>query len=167
MVRALREFRIRGVKTNIPFLLNVLHHPEFLEGSITTSFLDENPGLFKFVPSQNRAQKLLNYISEILVNGPLTPLGTDVKPSVIKPQLPHIKKKDLPDGWKQVLEQGGPKAFAKAVREHPKPMLMDTTMRDAHQSLLATRVRTYDLKKTGPYVAKNFSQLYSLENWGG
>ncbi|CAF1658975.1 unnamed protein product, partial [Didymodactylos carnosus] len=119
MVRALREFRIRGVKTNIPFLLNVLNHPQFLEGSITTSFLDENPALFKFVPSQNRAQKLLNYISEVMVNGPLTPLGTDLQPMDIKPQLPLIKKKDRPDGWRQVIKQSGPQAFAKAVRNHP------------------------------------------------
>ncbi|CAF0803014.1 unnamed protein product [Rotaria sordida] len=167
MVRALKEFRIRGVKTNIPFLLNVLHHKQFLEGSITTGFLDENPNLFKFVPSQNRAQKLLSYLSEILINGPLTPLGTDIKPMNIKPELPYIKKKQIPDGWRQVLLKEGPEGFAKAVRKHPKVLIMDTTMRDAHQSLLATRVRTVDLKKSAPYVAKNFSQFYSLENWGG
>ncbi|CAF0801981.1 unnamed protein product [Rotaria sp. Silwood1] len=167
MVRALTEFRIRGVKTNIPFLLNVLHHKQFLEGSITTSFLDENPTLFKFVPTQNRAQKLLHYLSEILVNGPLTPLGTNIKPMNIKPELPHIKKKHIPNGWRQVLLKEGPEGFAKAVRKHPQALIMDTTMRDAHQSLLATRVRTRDLKKSAPYVAKNFSQFFSLENWGG
>ncbi|CAF1400254.1 unnamed protein product [Adineta steineri] len=167
MVRALKEFRIRGVKTNIPFLLNVLQHKQFLEGSITTGFLDENPLLFKFVPSQNRAQKLLHYLSEIMVNGPLTPLGTDIKPMNIKPELPHIKKKEIPNGWRQVLLEEGPKGFAKAVRQHRKALLMDTTMRDAHQSLLATRVRTCDLKISAPFVAKNFSQLFSLENWGG
>ncbi|CAF1015861.1 unnamed protein product [Rotaria sordida] len=167
MVRALREFRIRGVKTNIPFLLNVLKHKQFLEGSITTSFLDENPTLFKFVPPQDRAQKLLFYISEVLVNGPLTPLGTDKKPAMIKPELPPVKKKEIPDGWRQVLKKEGPEGFAKAVRKHPQALIMDTTMRDAHQSLLATRVRTCDLKKSAPFVAKNFSQFYSLENWGG
>lgn len=167
MVRALKEFRIRGVKTNIPFLLNVLQHQQFLEGSITTSFLDENPNLFKFVPSQNRAQKLLSYLSEILVNGPLTPLGTDVKPMLVKNELPLVKKKEIPDGWRQVLLREGPTGFAKAVRNHPQALLMDTTMRDAHQSLLATRVRTLDLKKSAPFIAKNFSQFFSLENWGG
>jgi len=138
MVRALKEFRIRGikikmmriflmilflyigVKTNIPFLLNVLHHEQFLQGSITTSFLDENPLLFKFVPSQNRAQKLLHYLSEILVNGPLTPLGTDLKPMDIKPELPHVKRKEIPNGWRQVLIKEGPQGFAKAIRKHPQ-----------------------------------------------
>ncbi|CAF0990746.1 unnamed protein product [Adineta ricciae] len=167
MVRALQEFRIRGVKTNIPFLLNVLQHKQFLEGSITTSFLDENPVLFKFIPAQNRAQKLLSYLSEIMVNGPLTPLGTDIKPMDIKPELPHVKKREIPNGWRQVLLKEGPHGFAKAVRRHPQALLMDTTMRDAHQSLLATRVRTRDLKKSAPFVAKNFSQFFSLENWGG
>ncbi|CAF3731204.1 unnamed protein product [Rotaria socialis] len=167
MVRALTEFRIRGVKTNIPFLLNVLHHQQFLEGSITTSFLDENPILFKFLPAQNRAQKLLSYLSEVLVNGPLTPLGTDIKPMHIKPELPHVKRKEIPNGWRQVLMKEGPAGFAKAVRKHPQALIMDTTMRDAHQSLLATRVRTRDLKKSAPFVAKNFPQFFSLENWGG
>ena len=118
MVRALQEFRIRGVKTNIPFLLNVLQHEQFLQGSITTSFLDQNPILFKFIPAQNRAQKLLHYLSEIMVNGPLTPLGTDIKPMHIKPELPHVKKKQIPNGWKQVLQKEGPAGFAKAVRQH-------------------------------------------------
>jgi pyruvate carboxylase len=108
------------VKTNIPFLLNVLHHKQFLEGSITTSFLDENPILFQFVPAQNRAQKLLSYLSEILVNGPLTPLGTDVKPMTIKNELPHVKRKEIPDGWRQVLLKEGPTGFAKAIRKHPQ-----------------------------------------------
>ena len=111
---------IAGVKTNIPFLLNVLHHEQFLEGSITTSFLDENPLLFKFVPPQNRAQKLLSYLSEILVNGPLTPLGTDMKPMNVKNELPLVKKKEIPEGWRQVLQKEGPAGFAKAVRAHPK-----------------------------------------------
>jgi len=109
-----------GVKTNIPFLLNVLHHKQFLEGSITTSFLDENPILFKFVPSQNRAQKLLHYLSEILVNGPLTPLGTDIKPMNITAELPRIKKEEISNGWRQILLKEGPQGFAKAVRKHSK-----------------------------------------------
>ena len=100
--------------------MNVLQHKQFLEGSITTSFLDENPILFKFVPSQNRAQKLLHYLSEILINGPLTPLGTEMKPMNINPELPHVKKKEIPDGWRQVLLKEGPQGFAKAVRRHPK-----------------------------------------------
>ena len=100
--------------------MNVLQHNQFLQGSITTSFLDENPILFKFIPSQNRAQKLLSYLSEVLVNGPLTPLGTDMKPMDLKPELPHVKKKEIPSGWRQILQKNGPQGFAKAVRNHPQ-----------------------------------------------
>lgn len=90
MNRALREFRVRGVKTNIPFLLNVLENQKFLNGTVDTYFIDENPQLFEFRPSQNRAQKLLNYIGEVLVNGPTTPLATKLKPADIKPHVPEI-----------------------------------------------------------------------------
>lgn len=169
MDRALREFRVRGVKTNIPFLLNVLENHRFLSGTIDTNFLDANQELFQFVPSKNRAQKLLNYIGDVLVNGPLTPLGTSLKPADVQPHVPpvHPGAEAAPAGLRQVLVRDGPEAFAKAVRQNRGLLLMDTTFRDAHQSLLATRVRTYDLLRISPYVAQNFSQLYSLENWGG
>lgn len=90
MNRVLREFRVRGVKTNIPFLLNVLENQKFLNGIVDTYFIDENPQLFQFQPSQNRAQKLLNYIGSVLVNGPSTPLATQLKPADIKPHIPQI-----------------------------------------------------------------------------
>ncbi|XP_028031923.1 pyruvate carboxylase, mitochondrial isoform X1 [Bombyx mandarina] len=190
MNRALREFRIRGVKTNIPFLLNVLENQKFLNGSVDTYFIDENPQLFMFKASQNRAQKILNYLGYVLVNGPATPLATKIPPSDVKPYIPQvplvrfgsdlspeaIKRQELtgentavqpPKGYKQILDEGGPEAFAKAVRQHKGLLLMDTTFRDAHQSLLATRVRTHDLLAVSPYVAHNFNNLYSLENWGG
>ncbi|XP_041981537.1 pyruvate carboxylase, mitochondrial isoform X2 [Aricia agestis] len=185
MNRALREFRIRGVKTNIPFLLNVLENQKFLNGSVDTYFIDENPQLFMFKASQNRAQKILNYLGYVLVNGPATPLATDIPPSDAKPQIPlvsldlspeAIKIKEMtgentavkpPRGFREILKSQGPEAFAKAVRENKGLLLMDTTYRDAHQSLLATRVRTHDLLAVSPYVAHNFSNLYSLENWGG
>lgn len=92
MSRALREFRVRGVKTNIPFLLNVLENQKFLNGSVDTYFIDENPQLFNFAPSQNRAQKLLNYLGEVLVNGPQTPLATPHKPAEIKPHIPEVSQ---------------------------------------------------------------------------
>ncbi|XP_072390226.1 pyruvate carboxylase, mitochondrial isoform X1 [Diabrotica undecimpunctata] len=179
MNRALREFRVRGVKTNIPFLLNVLENQKFLNGSVDTYFIDENPQLFKFAPTKNRAQKLLNYLGEVLVNGPQTPLGTTLKPAEIKPHVPvvsqeylvtnpdHVPSIEPPKGFRQIYKEQGPEAFAKAVRNHKGVLLMDTTFRDAHQSLLATRVRTHDLLKISPFVAHNFNQLYSLENWGG
>ncbi|XP_026741736.1 pyruvate carboxylase, mitochondrial isoform X2 [Trichoplusia ni] len=168
MNRALREFRIRGVKTNIPFLLNVLENQKFLNGAVDTYFIDENPQLFMFKASQNRAQKILNYLGQVLVNGPATPLATKIPPADVKPYIPAVPLAvQPPKGYKQILNEGGPEAFAKAVRQHKGLLLMDTTYRDAHQSLLATRVRTHDLLAVSPYVAHNFSNLYSLENWGG
>lgn len=181
MLRTLREFRIRGVKTNIPFLLNVLENPQFLSGSVDTYFIDENPQLFQFYPSQNRAQKLLHYLAQVMVNGPSTPLATKLQPSDTVPTVPeipfephhlgemHLVKKipEPPPGLRNILKTEGPQAFAKKVREHKGLLLMDTTFRDAHQSLLATRVRTHDLKRISPYVSHRFNNLYSLENWGG
>lgn len=194
MARALSEFRIRGVKTNTPFLMNVLRNPKFLSGNVDTYFIDENPQLFKFQPSQNRAQKLLYYLGNVMVNGPLTPLGTSLKPAKITPAVPetpierHVQSRSIirtdsdeesssderpeisssyPLGWKDVLRAKGPEGFAKAVRQNKGLLMMDTTFRDAHQSLLATRVRTYDLKRISPFVAQNLSQMFALENWGG
>ncbi|XP_046749962.1 pyruvate carboxylase, mitochondrial isoform X2 [Diprion similis] len=169
MNRALREFRVRGVKTNIPFLLNVLENQKFLNGNVDTYFIDENPQLFQFQPSQNRAQKLLNYLGTVLVNGPSTPLATSLKPAEIKPQIPQIARGLLepPQGLRKILKEEGPEAFAKAVRAKKELLLMDTTFRDAHQSLLATRVRSHDLLQISPFVSHKFSNLYALENWGG
>lgn len=168
MLRALREFRIRGVKTNIPFLLNVLQNETFLNGSVDTYFIDENPGLFHFAPSQNRAQKLLHYLGSVMVNGPSTPLGTQKAPSEVMPTVPPVPTMQSPPaGFRDILVKEGPEAFAKKVREHKGLLLTDTTFRDAHQSLLATRVRTFDLKRIAPFLAHNFSPLYSTENWGG
>ncbi|CAG9761968.1 unnamed protein product [Ceutorhynchus assimilis] len=179
MNRALREFRIRGVKTNIPFLVNVIENQKFVNGAVDTYFIDENPQLFQMMPSQNRAQKLLVYLAQVLVNGPQTPLATKLKPAEVKPQVPKTsleyqsytpqQKAEVqpPRGFRQIYKEQGPEAFAKAVRNHKGLLLMDTTFRDAHQSLLATRVRTHDLLKISPFVTHNFSQLYSMENWGG
>ena len=169
MQRSLREFRIRGVKTNIPFLLNVLEHPRFQNASIDTKFIDtDSARLFKFPKSKDRASKLLKYLGDVAVNGTQNPGGTSLKPSEVDPIIPHVDSShQIPQGWRDVLLAKGPEGFAKQVREHEGLLLMDTTFRDAHQSLLATRVRTVDLKKIAPYVAHNFANLYSLENWGG
>ncbi|KYN42091.1 Pyruvate carboxylase, mitochondrial [Trachymyrmex septentrionalis] len=186
MNRALREFRVRGVKTNIPFLLNVLENQKFLNGIVDTYFIDEHPQLFQFQPSQNRAQKLLNYLGTVLVNGPSTPLATQLKPADIKPHIPQIaldfaklaaaeetndpdapEPLDPPKGFRHIYKEQGPEAFAKTIRQHKGLLLMDTTFRDAHQSLLATRVRSHDLLMISPFVAHKFNNLYSLENWGG
>ncbi|KAL8608300.1 hypothetical protein ACOMHN_042167 [Nucella lapillus] len=168
MLRALREFRIRGVKTNIPFLLNVLQNEKFLTGVVDTYFIDENPQLFQFTASQNRAQKLLYYLGHVLVNGPSTPLATTIPPAEITPTVPSVPVAvKPPKGWRDVLVAEGPEGFAKKVRQHNGLLLMDTTLRDAHQSLLATRVRTYDLNRIAPFVSHNFNPLFSVENWGG
>lgn len=168
MDRALKEFRVRGVKTNIPFLLNVLEHEKFLNVTYDTGFIDENPQLFTFKSGKNRAQKLLYYIAELMVNGPKTPLITSLKPALITPVVPDVDSTaDPPMGWRQIYLEKGPEGLAKAVREHKPLLLMDTTFRDAHQSLLATRVRTADLLKISPYVSHKFNRLFSVENWGG
>ncbi|KAK7604491.1 hypothetical protein V9T40_005677 [Parthenolecanium corni] len=168
MNRALREFRVRGVKTNIPFLLNVLENQKFINGAVDTYFIDENPQLFSLTPSKNRAQKLLNYLGLVLVNGPSTPLATGLKPADVDPHMPEISIDiEPPRGFREILKSEGPAAFAKSVRQHKGLLLMDTTFRDAHQSLLATRVRSRDILKISPFVAHKFNELYSLENWGG
>lgn len=168
MNRCLREFRVRGVKTNIPFLLNVFQNEQFLSSNVDTYFIDEHPELFHFMPSQNRAQKLLYYLGNVMVNGPMTPLATPLKPSDLIPVIPEIEPGSKPPpGLRDILVKEGPEAFAKKVRQHDGLLLMDTTYRDAHQSLLATRVRTIDLLHISPFVAHSFNKLYSLENWGG
>ncbi|KAK5875996.1 hypothetical protein CesoFtcFv8_027012 [Champsocephalus esox] len=153
--------------TNIPFLQNVFSNHQFLNSTVDTQFIDENQELFNLKPTQNRAQKLLHYLGHVMVNGPTTPIPVKAKPSSIDPVIPPVTLGDPPLGFRDVLLRDGPEGFAKVVRAHQGLLLMDTTFRDAHQSLLATRVRTHDLKKISPFVSHNFNNLYSLENWGG
>ena len=168
MNRALKEFRVRGVKTNIPFLLNLLENEKFVSGKFDTYFIDDNPNLFIFKQSKNRGQKLLHYLGNVMVNGPMTPFATKLKPANIVPVVPDIAMDEpAPRGWRDILLEKGPEGFVKAINEHQGLLLMDTTFRDAHQSLLATRVRTYDLLRISPYISRNFHNLFSLENWGG
>uniref|UniRef100_A0A8C4PXM8 Pyruvate carboxylase b n=1 Tax=Eptatretus burgeri TaxID=7764 RepID=A0A8C4PXM8_EPTBU len=162
--------RAKGGKervTNIPFLQNVLDNSQFLNGTVDTQFIDENPDLFNMKLSQNRAQKLLLYLGHVMVNGAPTPLPIKAQLPALDPIIPDIPLGEPPSGFRDVLLQSGPEEFAKAVREHPSLLLMDTTFRDAHQSLLATRVRTHDLKAISPFLAHHFSKLFGLENWGG
>ncbi|WP_409434581.1 pyruvate carboxylase [Mycobacterium sp. SMC-14] len=163
--RAIAEFRIRGVATNIPFLQAVLDDPDFSAGRITTSFIDERPQLLTARSSADRGTKILNYLADVTVN---SPHGT--RPSAVYPRdkLPEL---DLsvppPSGSKQRLVELGPEGFAGWLRESPALQVTDTTFRDAHQSLLATRVRTSGLVKVAPYVAHTMPQLLSVECWGG
>jgi pyruvate carboxylase len=167
MDRALREFRIRGVKTNIPFLENVVNNPLFQSGEITTSFLDETPGLFTFLPRRDRATKLLRYLADVIVNGNPAIAGKP-KPAVIRDApVPHSSVAEPPEGTRQLLERLGPKGFCDWVLQQKRLLMTDTTFRDAHQSLLTTRVRSYDMLRIAGYVARELPQLFSLEMWGG
>ncbi|KAI4120076.1 MAG: hypothetical protein LQ345_000032 [Seirophora villosa] len=176
MLRALVEFRIRGVKTNIPFLGSLLTHPTFIEGTCWTTFIDDTPELFALVGSQNRAQKLLAYLGDVAVNGSSIKgqMGEPkFKGDIIMPELTNDDGQviDMAEpcqkGWRNVLEKEGPEGFAKAVRANKGCLLMDTTWRDAHQSLLATRVRTVDLINISRQTSYAYSNAYSLECWGG
>lgn len=163
--RAIAEFRIRGVATNLPFLGAVLDHPEFRAGRITTSFIGEHPELMRARPSADRGSRMLTYLAETTVNRPHGP-----RPRVIEPshKLPATSlAAPPPDGSRQRLAALGPDAFAAELRGQSAVAVTDTTFRDAHQSLLATRVRTRDLLAVAPYVARTAPQLLSLECWGG
>ncbi|PQA59596.1 pyruvate carboxylase [Siphonobacter curvatus] len=165
--RALVEFRIRGVKTNIPFLQNVLAHPTFQSGLCTVQFIDNSPELFNFRKSQDRSTKLLRYLGEVIVNG-----NPDVKVKNQKTfRTPIVPSTDpygeFPMGNKDRLTRLGPAKFAEWVKEHNTILYTDTTFRDGHQSLLATRVRTDDMLEVASGFAKAFPQLFSMEVWGG
>jgi pyruvate carboxylase len=167
MDRALREFRIRGVKTNIPFLENVVNHAKFQAGEITTSFLDEDSSLFKFSARRDRATKLLTYLGEVIVNGNPEVKGKAKPKNLRSPNpLPH-NLDDAPKGTRDRLLTDGPEKFAQWVREQRQLLITDTTMRDAHQSLMATRMRTYDMLHAANFVSHRMSNLFSLEMWGG
>ncbi|MFL6450266.1 MAG: pyruvate carboxylase [Bryobacteraceae bacterium] len=167
MDRALREFRIRGIKTNIPFLENVVNHPTFQSGAVTTSFLDETPSLFEFKERRDRATKLLSYLADVIVNGN-TEVANRPRPPVIRSvPVPQSHRSETPEGTRQLLDRVGPEKFAEWTGTQTRLLLTDTTFRDAHQSLMATRMRSYDLLRIADYVAKELPQLYSLEMWGG
>jgi pyruvate carboxylase len=167
MDRALREFRIRGVKTNIPFLENVVNHPRFRASEVTTSFLDESPELFRFTGRADRATKLLTYLGEVILNGNPEVKGKAVPGELEKATLPTVPGIAPPAGTRQLLQTLGPKKFGAWARKEKRLLLTDTTFRDAHQSLMATRVRTYDLLATANTVAQRLPNLFSLEMWGG
>jgi pyruvate carboxylase len=167
MDRALREFRIRGVKTNVPFLENVVRHPTFQSGEMTTSFLDETPALFDFKPRRDRATKLLKFLADVIVNGNPEAAGKSCPKVIREAPVPKSEKLAPPPGTRQSLQKLGPKGFADWTKQQSRLLLTDTTFRDAHQSLMATRVRTYDLLRIADYVARELPDLYSLEMWGG
>ncbi|QCR19518.1 pyruvate carboxylase [Agrococcus sp. SGAir0287] len=163
--RAVSEFRIRGVATNIPFLLNLLDEPQFRAGDVSTHFIEEHPELTRITPSRDRASKVLSWLADVTVNKPNGSADGVIQPSL---KLPSIDlDAPAPDGARQRLQTLGPVAFSKALRDQTALAVTDTTFRDAHQSLLATRVRTADLVAVAPHVARLTPQLLSVEAWGG
>ncbi|TGS13212.1 pyruvate carboxylase [Mesorhizobium sp. M2E.F.Ca.ET.209.01.1.1] len=167
MNRALREFRIRGVATNLTFLEAIINHPRFADNSYTTKFIDTTPELFEQVKRQDRATKLLTYLADVSVNGHPETRGRPVpKANAAAPVVPYLNG-HIPDGSKQRLDALGPEKFAAWMREQRQVLVTDTTMRDGHQSLLATRMRTYDIVGIAGTYARALPQLLSLECWGG
>ncbi len=169
MDRAIREFRVRGVKTNIPFLENLINHPKFVSGEATTTFIDNTPELFRFRAKRDRATKILSYLGDVIINGRPEVKGKfDPKRELPEPVVPQYEVgTPAPPGLRQQLLKLGPEKFAAYIREQKRLLFTDTTMRDAHQSLLATRVRTYDLVQIADAVAHLLPGLFSLEMWGG
>lgn len=167
MVRNLREFRIRGIKTNIQFLEKVMHHQQFISGEYDTTFVDKTPELFEFPKAKDRATRMLSFIGDITING-VDGARKVEKPEFSKLLVPKIDRtSDFAKGTKQILDEKGPEGLAEWVKEQEKVLLTDTTFRDAHQSLLATRIRTKDLVQIAEPTARLQPNLFSVEMWGG
>ncbi|KAJ3065399.1 pyruvate carboxylase [Podochytrium sp. JEL0797] len=176
MLAALSEFRIRGVKNNIDWLINLLQHETFMSGGkVWTTFIDDTPELFKdYAAEQKEGIQLMRYLGELIVNGPQVPgqVGLpELKGEAVVPDLPGAPADAATvsclTGWRNILVEEGPEAFCRAVRKHPSVLVTDTTWRDAHQSILATRVRTIDIAKIAPLTSHALQNAFSLECWGG
>lgn len=168
MDRALREFRIRGVSTNINFVENLLKHPTFLSNQYHTKFIDETPELFDFKPRKDRGTKVLTYIADISVNGhPETEGRAKPHPDLKPARAPKTSTDPVAYGTRNLLEEKGPQAVADWMAAQKQVLITDTTMRDGHQSLLATRMRSIDMIKVAPAYAEKLPQLFSVECWGG
>ncbi|MFJ1291563.1 pyruvate carboxylase [Paracoccus yeei] len=167
MDRALREFRVRGVATNIEFVINLLKHPTFLDDSYTTKFIDTTEDLFRFDKRRDRATKILTYIADISVNGHPETAGRAQPPAEARPPVPPKPRAEPSAGTRQLLEEQGPKAVADWMLAQKRLLITDTSMRDGHQSLLATRMRSIDMIRVAPAYAANLPGLFSVECWGG
>ncbi len=168
MDRSLREFRIRGVSTNIAFVENLLKHPTFLNNTYTTKFIDTTPELFQFRKRRDRATKILTYIADISVNGHTETKGQERPAGMLQvPRAPALKSDSPAYGTRNLLQEKGPEAVAQWMLDQKRLLLTDTTMRDGHQSLLATRMRSIDMVNAAPAYAHNLPELFSVECWGG
>ncbi|WP_150824633.1 pyruvate carboxylase, partial [Megasphaera sp. DJF_B143] len=166
MLRVLGEFRIRGVKTNIGFLINVLKQPSFVKGDYNVNFIDEHPELFNLPVVHDRGTKLLKYIGDTTING-YTNAGPQEKPEFERLELPQPVEGPYPDGTKQIFDSMGPEKFSQWILDQKKVLITDTTMRDAHQSLMATRVRSIDMLRVLETASKKLPGFFSYECWGG
>ncbi len=168
MDRALREFRIRGVATNLAFLENIIDHPKFRDNTYTTRFIDNTPELFDFKRKRDRATKLLTYIADVTVNGHPEVRDRPKPPAdAAAPVVPDFPELVLAEGSRQVLDRDGPKGLARWMKNQTRVLMTDTTMRDAHQSLLATRMRSDDITRIAQAYSRGLPNLFSLECWGG
>lgn len=169
MDRALREFRIRGVASNLQFLENVINHPDFASGAVTTRFIDTTPELLEFAKRRDRGSKLLGFLGDITVNGNPEMVGRKMPELPFpKPVLPRVDlSAPIPLGSRDRLKELGPKKFAEWMLDSKPVLMTDTTLRDAHQSLFATRMRTADMLPIAPFYARELPQLFSMECWGG
>ena len=168
MHRALREFRIRGVATNLAFLENIITHPDFIENRYTTRFIDTTPALFDFKKRQDRATKLLTYIADVTINGHPEVRDRPRPPvDALEPMVPDYPPLMIVEGSRQVLDREGPKGLARWMKAQNQVLFTDTTMRDAHQSLLATRMRSFDITRIAQAYSRGLPNLFSLECWGG
>ena len=168
MRRCLMEFRVRGVKTNVPFLIKVMDHDTFIDGECTTRFIDETPQLFELPRRRDRATRMLSFLADVIVNGNALVKGLPVAQRREAALLPDFEiPKTLPKGTRDRFKELGAEGFSKWITDHKPLQFTDTTFRDAHQSLLATRVRTYDLLQISESYAVAASQLFSIEMWGG
>ncbi|WP_127845707.1 pyruvate carboxylase [Psychroflexus aestuariivivens] len=168
MRRALAEFRVRGVKTNMAFLDNILKDSTFREGKVTVNYIKNTPELFNIKEPRNRATKMVNFLGDITVNGNPDVKNTIDNPKFLKPEIPKCSASTpYEKGTKDILTELGPEEFSKWLSKEQKIHFTDTTMRDAHQSLLATRMRTYDMQKVAANFAKCHPEVFSMEVWGG
>lgn len=168
MDRALREFRIRGVTTNLNFLENIISHPKFRDNSYTTRFIDNTPELFDFPKRRDRATRLLTYLADVSVNGHPEVKDRPAPPAeAAAPVVPKFAPPPVMEGTRQILDRDGPDGLAKWMKAQKQVLFTDTTMRDAHQSLLATRMRTHDIVKIAKAYSHGMPNLFSLECWGG
>ncbi len=167
MDRALREFRIRGVKTNLVFLESLINNDDFKSGNYNTNFVDTNKDLYKFKPKKDRASKIISYLGNIIVNGHADIKGRTNDFSLVDPVIPNFDKNRNANNYVEELKSLGPDKFIQKIRNKKYTLITDTTMRDAHQSLLATRMRTDDLVNIAEFYSNNLSELFSIECWGG